>query len=659
MTQTAHKQQRIEPAGLMPDVVRNDTAKTTADDLYEAGCGALSGGSPDRARAFFSEALRASPGHPGALFNMGVALYRGDHLEDAEGAFRRFLEVRPSSSRALRNLGLVRRNKDDVPGSLDAFWTALTAAPEDPAAWSTFSNMFQQVRFDGDSNAEKLLSLLLVLLARDEVDHHELSAQTVRLLRRSPGLANLLQLADSRNDRALSAALFDDEGAECLRRLVLRLALERSVLPDPGFEHLFTFVRRAALQTLVAGRPAVPSEVITSIARQCYLTGYLWAFSDDEQSMVEWMIDSMSGRALGSDPNDEIRIAILASYVPLCEWDRAEEVLSLAEQAGDPALADLAQQQISEPVREFYLTEVMPSFGDLQNKTSVAVRQQYEEHPYTRWTTVAQGKSMSVAKVLKAADVAPWPPAMKMTGPDILVAGCGTGKPLIEFARRFTEARITGIDLSAASLAYAARKADEAGLGGIALAQADILGMDKWPGRFDIVDACGVLHHMEDPLEGWRVLCGLLRPGGLMRIGLYSELARAEASAARELINAEGLDATPEGIRAARHALYQEYGGLAETPLRWRDFYSIGACRDLLFPIKEHRFTLPQIEDAIYDLGLRFLGFELPSVEVRGSFRSRFEIPGAKRPLAAWHRFETEFPDTFSSMYQFWVGKPE
>ena len=31
---------------------------------------------------------------------------------------------------------------------------------------------------------------------------------------------------------------------------------------------------------------------------------------------------------------------------------------------------------------------------------------------------------------------------------------------------------------------------------------------------------------MEDPLEGWRVLSGFLKEGGLMKIGLYSKHAR-------------------------------------------------------------------------------------------------------------------------------------
>ena len=45
--------------------------------------------------------------------------------------------------------------------------------------------------------------------------------------------------------------------------------------------------------------------------------------------------------------------------------------------------------------------------------------------------------------------------------------------------------------------------------------------------KFDIIESAGVLHHMSEPMTGWRVLTDLLKPSGLMRIGLYSELASA------------------------------------------------------------------------------------------------------------------------------------
>ena len=70
------------------------------------------------------------------------------------------------------------------------------------------------------------------------------------------------------------------------------------------------------------------------------------------------------------------------------------------------------------------------------------------------------------------------------------------------------------------------RKAHELGLANIEHAQADILKLDSLDRRFDVIETAGVLHHLADPAAGWRLLLSLLRPNGLMFVGLYSALAR-------------------------------------------------------------------------------------------------------------------------------------
>ena len=70
--------------------------------------------------------------------------------------------------------------------------------------------------------------------------------------------------------------------------------------------------------------------------------------------------------------------------------------------------------------------------------------------------------------------------------------------------------------------------------------------------RFDHIESVGVLHHLDDPLAGWRNLVTLLRPGGLMMIGLYSEIARQDIIAARALIAEKGYTSSPEDIRRCR-----------------------------------------------------------------------------------------------------------
>ena len=74
--------------------------------------------------------------------------------------------------------------------------------------------------------------------------------------------------------------------------------------------------------------------------------------------------------------------------------------------------------------------------------------------------------------------------------------------------------------------------------------QADILNLGQLNKQFDIVESVGVLHHMGNPMEGWKVLTDCLKPGGLMKIGLYSELARKNNVKIRNEIKKLGLGRT-------------------------------------------------------------------------------------------------------------------
>jgi hypothetical protein len=77
-----------------------------------------------------------------------------------------------------------------------------------------------------------------------------------------------------------------------------------------------------------------------------------------------------------------------------------------------------------------------------------------------------------------------------------------------------------------------------------------------------------------------------------MRVGLYSELARADIVAARAFIADKGFASTSSDIRRCRQALL-------DSPFRvvakYRDFFSTSECRDLLFHVQERRMSIPAI----------------------------------------------------------------
>ena len=151
-----------------------------------------------------------------------------------------------------------------------------------------------------------------------------------------------------------------------------------------------------------------------------------------------------------------------------------------------------------------------------------------------------------------------------------------------------------------------------------------------------------------------RRLLQLLRPGGVMLVGLYSETARRGIVAAQAEVRRMGVPPTPAGIRAARAylgGLSQDHPASGCTVLQ--DFYYLSGCRDMLFHVQEHRFTVPRIAAALDKLGLTFLAFETDGA-VRHLYRTLF---GAGTSLAYWEKLEQLYPEIFLGMYQFWCQK--
>jgi SAM-dependent methyltransferase len=347
---------------------------------------------------------------------------------------------------------------------------------------------------------------------------------------------------------------------------------------------------------------------------------------------------------------------VVAAYAPL---HRVPDLDGLADRTWPTAVTEVMTQQVGEPRDEQAIRASLPALTPIGDGVSRMVQDQYEQNPYPRWILPAPAiTAYPAGEYLRTKyPRAPLWPLRLAGGADVLIAGCGTGAHAIEAFRRIAGARILAIDLSSSSLAYAIRKTRALGLP-IEYAQADIMRLGGIGRSFDIIESSGVLHHLADPMAGWRILLSLLRPGGVMAIGLYSRLARAEINAARAYIVERRYGGTPEEIRRCRQDILALPDGVpGQTVTRSGDFYSMSECRDLLFHVQEHQHTLPEIAGFVAEQNLQFLGFDLDPRVLDLYGRTYPEDP-AMVDLARWHAFECDNPNVFVGMYQFAVQKP-
>ncbi len=408
---------------------------------------------------------------------------------------------------------------------------------------------------------------------------------------------------------------------------------------------------------------------LAALASSYFYHEYLADVDEQEQSII----DSLQQQDDDTTPDMHYlaQHLLLGCYLPLSQLGDTETLASRLESAlaalelpdeHKTMVADVITAQLSDYLEEQTLKASIPSLsGALKDSISQQVQAQYERYPYPRWRHLPDLTPCTLqAHLTRLFPYAAQEPAIQAVSQPVttLVAGCGTGQhPLLRY-RTYQMQRILAVDLSFTSLAYAKRMAQQFGIDAIEFLQGDILELDQLDEQFDVVESCGVLHHMHDPMAGWQRICERLKPGGLMNIALYSQTARKTVSDARAVIAKEGYTDDVASMRALRRDIIN---GGEDHPLaslqRWRDFFTTSQLCDLVFHVQEHQFTIPMIQEALDTLGLAFIGFQFPDHHHKiSAFCHRFGAD-ALRDLSAWDTYEQEHPHTFRAMYQFWCYK--
>jgi 2-polyprenyl-3-methyl-5-hydroxy-6-metoxy-1,4-benzoquinol methylase/tetratricopeptide (TPR) repeat protein len=580
------------------------------------------------------------------VYASAISHYRKGEFVQAENLCRLALSREPRHLRSLVLLGDIVQQGGRNKLAVKLLGQALELDRTDAAAHDNIAIAYQALGRTDEAVAHFTHAMALGL--RDPEILVKQSAAVTALLKR---------LADAWPRQVRLAELLGAEGASAMAREAMLLALLQSkVVHDPELERLLTAVRRGRLRLAIEGngRPVDDEglEFFCALAQQCFLNEYVFAFGDIERTHVRQVEERIVAALAAGAEIAPLDLIVIASYLSLHKLPGAASLLT---RSWPDAIERLLTQQIREPLEEESDRNDIPALTPIDDAVSLQVQNQYEESPYPRWATVPQIEPTTVVHFLRdRLNIVPisWP--QTTIGVDILIAGCGTGSHSIDSALRFPKARILAIDISRTSLAYARRKSRALDLTNIEYGQADILKLAALGRRFDVIETVGVLHHLADPAAGWRVLLSLLRPHGLMLVGLYSATARQSLATARAFIIERGYRATTDDIRVCRQELIQRFG---MPP--FRDFSSTSGCRDLLFNVMEHQFTIPQIKAFLDENRLTFLGFEQLPPDVLRQFQQQFSDAGALHDLESWHAFEQTHPLTFGNMYFFWIQKTE
>jgi len=597
------------------------------------------------------KAFAIEPGLAPVWVGRGNVLLAAARFDEALAAFDQALKLQPNLSEAWIGRARVNIALGQPELAVDAAGRAVELN-ETAQTKGFFAQCLGQGRLTADRDG-RLRGLALRALAEGWTHPRLLAPACLSLV----ALDEAIGACIARAERAWPARLGADElfGATGLEALtgdtLLHALLQSTPIPDIGFERLLGNVRGALLAAAETAAAAEDDgsgvrvlDLYCAVARQCYENDYVYSLAEGEADRVQRLRASLEQALDAGRPCPPLWPVAVGAYDPLHTLAGGEALL---QRSWPPNVKALLVQQIEEPLQERRIAATMPAITPIDSPVSRSVRRQYEENPYPR---SVKAPLMGAHAVLAGRPLE--------NASDILVAGCGTGLSTVMLAQLAPAARILAIDLSLASLSYAKRMVEGLGIRNIEFAQADVTKAAAIGRTFDFIDASGVLHHLADPWEGWRILLSLLRPGRAMQVALYSKLARQNVVAARALIAERGYQATPQDIRRCREEiLAAPDGSLLKSVVMFGDFFATNECRDLIFHVQEHRMTLREIKSFLEANDLRFEGFTL-DVAAMQRFTARFPEPDALTDLDRWQAFELLEPQTFAAMYRFIVQKP-
>ena len=603
------------------------------------------------AAAIWQRAVTLQPGLAIAHLNIGMVRHEQSRLDDAEQSLRRALEIQPDFPEATQQLAAVMISRGRAHDALPLVAQAL-ARSESPDLKATFAQSrlaAQEFRPDHQTR-----TLFQRAIAEAWIRPAMLAPLGALILKAHPTIGQSIRRVAGQwgNVPASQLLPIDAEIEAAAQEPLFSVVLNAAANIDVEIERFLTVLRASLLQRAQSSAPASDKaiDLYASLARQCFMNEYVFAETEDERTRVHALQTAICNAIRNNDAIAPLQLAALAAYRPLYRLDGAE---ALSKRNWPESIRALLTQQIDAPLEEAGLRASIPALTQVADHGS----EEPQDGPSPRWGKAATTlRPLPLDYVLRTSLPNLGPLSIDGTAPDVLIAGCGSGERAVEAALSYQNSRVLAVDESVDDLAYGRRQAQACGLQGITFARAELSSLASIGRSFDVIEWSSLLRSA-DPRATWDTLASLLRPGGVMRVGLLSEPLHAMIAAVQDFAKQGNYLPNIEGVRQLRQNLLRlpADNGAAKAALS-SDFFATGTCRALAFGLHHQRLTLPEIAAMLEGNYLELLGVEVPS-DIRQAFAKRFPDPAARTDLAAWHAFERAQANAFGLSFQLWLRK--
>jgi 2-polyprenyl-3-methyl-5-hydroxy-6-metoxy-1,4-benzoquinol methylase len=635
---------RLKSKGICLEILTQDSHHV--DALNIMGRIAIDEMDYDSALILFTKCLRAHPEHVGTWVNTAYLHLICRKPENAEKCLNHALKLEPNHIKALKALAYTKHQQGNQVEAFQIYRALARQGIIDGAIQSGLSKCAPFIK--AESFDAQLQADVDTFTNLQDVDPNAFSGLAISLLDSKYGLSDSdsqLDLDALANDSFLLNAISELQMASQPIEELVR-SLRYCVLAD-SLHH--TRIRDELINLAVA------------ISLYSANNEYVMELKSDEKQSLNALKTLVQG--LTEDKNwhpDDLAgaMVLITMYEPIHALENSEKLMSKPSSDWAPFMRNLVDRTLFEPAYLKKLAEQNQTLGK-HATTNQDIENHYSESPYPRWTHMGFHTPIDYLQALHT-ELPHYQPHSHLKGKtlEVLIAGCGTGLQALRAAKYFNNIKVTAIDLSPTSVAYASMMANRLRINNIDFYQGDLLNIGQLDKEFDIIECSGVLHHMDQPETGLKALLSVLQEGGLLKLGLYSETARQGINHVRDMIQRNEVQPTLENIQQLRAMLMNnEIDGDFSSIISRPDFFNSSGCRDLLFNPVEHQYNLKKIKSMLDGHNLNFLGFIGVSAQLKEKFDQRFPLDRSRTGIQNWGQIEEQNPKMFDCMYQFYCNK--
>jgi len=601
----------------------------------------LESGNLPSAQHSIDKALGLQDKNGGYWYSYGHIALASQNLEQAETAFKKAIEYAPKETRAEINLAFTLYESGKTVEAFKHYRELAKTHGQDKQIRQGLFNCASQL--SADYYDEELEQDLLAYLQWDNINTDQLSKLTCSLLEHKFNIT-----------KDGSSAQFND-----IAICPLFLSALKNTLIKSGLLERLIIALRHELLNYASDKGQLSNEFIPlclSIAYYGWRNEFLLPFTDAEKNMVSVLKDmiSKSLNTAGCTPIDLSGALLLVAMYDY--WDTlpaADKLMAFKDDSWPDVTYSLKKILNKRNQRSHYCFDEITAIPSTDQHD---VKAQYERFPYPQWESLDIRTPIEYGQALQYQyPNAQLPSYIFSNNLNILVAGCGTGRHAINAACYFKNVDILALDICHNSLAYAKFKSEEFSIKNIDFKLADLSKLEILDTKFDIIECSGVLHHIRHYKKSLNNLLINLKPNGLIKLSLYSERARKPIISIRDLFKRDDTELNEHKIKIARQAILQsEELGDKKRVLDSDDFYSMSGTVDLLFHQYEKRFNPLLLKSLCQSHNLEWLGFSNLDRKTKNEFMSFHGSNYNLTDLNQWEEFEKVYPETFSSMYQFY-----